>query len=365
MNHTNRSFTAGAAGAILCIGGIFFSKQLAQGIQNGIEICCVSLIPSLFFFLVLSGLISKTKMGIGLCAPFAQMIRRILPVTFSGASIFFFSIIGGYPVGAQLIRQKISDHSITPKEGSYLLCFCVNCSPAFLISGISVRFWNSISAGIILYLSQVLAAIITAWLAGRKQPRLCSVSTASSLSVTPISAALVESVSQGIHSMSMICGFVLLFCGGFSILDGYPIPEQMSIALKGILEVTSGCQQLGLLSPKPGVLTAAALTSFGGICVFCQISAMIGDSGVSLKGFLLWRWFYTLCSILLTQAGMMIFQPKLEPAAISTLGGTGWSAYSVSPSSAICFLLFGAATVLFLAERAVPAPNRLRRVSYK
>lgn len=341
---------AGLGGLLLCLGGLLFSKELAQGIRNGSQICCSSLIPSLFFFMALSGLISKTRMGESLCRPFAAVIRRLLPVSAQGASIYFLSLLGGYPVGAQLIGQGVRQGSLSPKEGEYLLCFCVNCSPAFLISGVAVHFWNSLPAGVILYTSQAAASLAVAWLA-RPKEGLSSLEPAKEDSRLPISAALVEAVSRAVHSMALICGFVILFCGCFSLLDQLPLPDWLQIPLKGALEVTSGCQFLGELPPPLGMLLGAGLTAFGGVCVFCQVSAMLRGSGLSTKKFFLWRGFYTLISVMLTWAGMLLFRPRLEIPAVDVLGGQGWEAYSVSPASGICLVALGAACVLFFAER--------------
>ena len=63
---------------------------------------------------------------------------------------------------ANLVRQK----KISPETGETLLCSSVNCSPSFLIGAVGIALFNSVQLGMMMYVCQVLAALLTGVTAG-------------------------------------------------------------------------------------------------------------------------------------------------------------------------------------------------------
>ncbi|WP_195542721.1 hypothetical protein [Massiliimalia timonensis] len=334
--------------ACCLIACILLSADLTQGISQGIHLCLNSLIPSLYFFMILSNLIMNSRLCQVLARPFRFLSRKVLHLDDSLFTIFLLSMLGGYPIGAKLVADQIKQGNITPQTGRYLLNFCVNCSPAFLMSYLSVRLWGNIGPGFLIYLSQILSALLIAVFTGLRHP--CKIEKSVSLSAPKLSssAVFVSSVNQATHTMGIICSFVVVFCAAFPILDRLLSSYgTLSIWLKGLLEVTAGCQNLSELSAYSSILAASLFTSFGGVCVFLQITALISGTGISIIKWLLWRIPYTLLSVGITYLGILLFPQSLSCFGTSQ-GAFEAKWFTVSPAASVSMIVT-AGVLLFLS----------------
>ena len=109
---------------------LFFSKEITQGIQNGIDICLSLMIPSTFLFLILTDILSRSRAGRVLARPFS-FLSKIFKIRPCDIDIVILSLIGGYPVGARILADRVKSGMIDHRSASRMLAFCVNSSPAF------------------------------------------------------------------------------------------------------------------------------------------------------------------------------------------------------------------------------------------
>ena len=139
---------------------LFFSKEITQGIQNGIDICLSLMIPSTFLFLILTDILSRSRAGRVLARPFS-FLSKIFKIRPCDIDIVILSLIGGYPVGARILADRVKSGMIDHRSASRMLAFCVNSSPAFLYTGVGISIFHSAAVGIIFLLSSLLACFIT------------------------------------------------------------------------------------------------------------------------------------------------------------------------------------------------------------
>ena len=64
-------------------------------------------------------------------APFFKVVFGLSP---GGAYVFLLGLLTGYPMGAKLTADLYYAGKISRQEAEYLLTFCNNPSPAFLIT---------------------------------------------------------------------------------------------------------------------------------------------------------------------------------------------------------------------------------------
>lgn len=332
---------------ICLVGCILLSQDISAGISQGIHICLNSLIPSLYFFMILSNIIMNTSLCRVLARPFRLFSRRVLKLNDKLFVIFLLSLLGGYPVGAKLIGDQLKEHRISVKTGQRMMMFCVNCSPAFLICYLSLYLWDSMVIGVILYLSQVLAALLMAVLSGFRYPIPKQVPAAQGSQQDTLSAVFVSSVNQATHTMGIICSFVVTFCAAFPILDHFLSDGKLSLAIKGLLEVTAGCQGLASVSFLSSVLGAALFTSFGGVCVFLQITAIVIKSGISIWRWILSRILYTALSVLFAYLGFLLVRPTAD-CFVGNAAPLPAKWFTTSPAASFCMVLL-AGMLLFVS----------------
>ena len=103
-----------------------------------------------------------------------------------------------------------------------MLCFTVGAGPAFVISVTGSGLLGSVQTGIILFISQLSAALVLGILVGlfaRGEEAPAEARGGASSASMPVSSALVEAASDGASSMISMCSFVILFSALLVILD--------------------------------------------------------------------------------------------------------------------------------------------------
>lgn len=273
---------------LICYGAIFvlvlYSSWVSGGVKLGVETCVNLVIPSLFIFMVLGNIIVSSRLCEAIAMPFSPIGRWLFGLDATLMSIVIISLVGGYPIGARMLAKKVCSGEISSEDASHMLCYCVNCGPAFLISGVGAGILGNAKVGVIICISQVLACFTIAIL---KRGKIGHIKTSKSNYQTG-SALLVNAVSDSVKAMATVCGLILCFSVLTAILGQFL--GNATAYINGILEVTTAIKPLSLLTN--GAVLIAIFTAFGGVCVHMQIAAMLKGCNVSLKRFFLWRIVY-------------------------------------------------------------------------
>ena len=78
------------------------SAEAAQAVRDGLALCAGSVIPALFPFLAVSGLLTALDAG---ASPALGPLARLLGCSRAGARAFLLGLTGSYPVGARTVAQ--------------------------------------------------------------------------------------------------------------------------------------------------------------------------------------------------------------------------------------------------------------------
>ncbi|MFZ2537799.1 MAG: hypothetical protein WAX04_02720 [Oscillospiraceae bacterium] len=331
---------------------IFFSSELSSGIKNGINVSINLVIPSMFIFMIFSNVIINSKLKYSISRPFKFLSKYVFRISENNIAIVILSLVGGYPVGAKLINNAVNQNSLSQDEASNLLCYCVNCGPAFLISGIGVSIFSNFKIGLYMYLSQIIACVATGFIMSFfNKDCIKNHISKTNFQSTSYSVLFVKSVNDSVKSMTMICGFIVAFSAFMpmvSIMLTY-LGSEYSYIVQGFLEVTTGCNNLSAISSPNAILLATAFTAFGGVCVHLQVYAMISSNGVKMTKFFILRVIYTLISVLAMKAFLI-----LSPATINCINYNAnikQDIYSVSPTATI-FMILLAIMLLFFTKKS-------------
>ena len=341
---------AGIIIAIVC------AKPLTKGVFTGLQICLNNLVPSLFLFMVLSSFLVRSGIGERIFFLISKPLAKAFHIPEQFVVIFCFSLLGGFPVGAKLIADAVERQEMDAALGKRMLAYCVNCGPAFLISAVSLPVFRNIRVGLVVYLSQILAALTIGILSGLGKNSPCF-SAAPSQRRTSLSNELVAAVSSTVQSMSLICAFVLVFTGvsqllkdsgvlssAASLLEHIMTREAANSLVIGLLEVTSGCNEL---QSCRSLLMFAFITGFGGLCVQIQVKAILNRAGVKMGLFYLYRPVYIGLSLFFSMILIRFFGGTASVMATQEIPAL--KIYSVSPFGSI--LLIFLAVLLLLSTR--------------
>ena len=282
-------------------------EQSAEGVRNGLELCFRTVIPSLFPFMVISSFLVQSNITAKLDRLLSRFIYFVFRLPSCAGSVIFLSLISGFPVGAELVRQLYVSKKITKSQGQRLLLFCVNPGPAFVISCVGVGMLSSQLIGIIIFASVVLSSLILGFLT-RFMAANEEAETVEPTEFSGFSQSLVAAVSKSTNSMMMICGWVIVFSTASSLLKTTGLSEGFSLFLDCILEVTNGCYRAVGVFP---VSVVAGIICWSGFCVHCQIMPSLVKLRLPYKYFATGRIICGALSCVICSFLMNVFCPEL------------------------------------------------------
>ncbi len=240
---------------------ILDTRTAIDGAAQGVEICIKTVIPSLFPFFFLSKIITSSADGFS--AKIFRLIGKLCRIPEGSEIIVLLGLLGGYPIGAQMIENAVFNGSISPKDGSRMLGFCNNPGPAFIF-GMTGCLFDAPYAPWLLWLIVILSSLLTGILLPGSSEKFCGT----------ISLPTDNYMTSALKSIATVCGWIVLFRVLLNILSRwvlwlFPVPFQ--ILISGILEISNGCLGLNAIQNQASrFILAAVILCGGGLCVAMQ-----------------------------------------------------------------------------------------------
>lgn len=261
-------------GALAMLIIILDGKTALLSAQTGIALCLQTVIPSLFPFFVLSGIVSSGLLGMKI--PLLRPIGRMCRIPEGSESLLLLGLIAGYPLGAQLIADSAKRGVLSAKDACRMLGFCCNAGPAFLFGMLSPLF-SQLWMTWVLWITQILSALLVGVLLPGSKENMIKLPRGKQLTIT-------ESLAQAVKNMAVVSGWVVIFrviIGFFSRWFLWLFPGPVQAMLSGLLELSNGCVLLsGLPAEGMRFVLAGTILSFGGICVWMQTRSVTGNIGI-------------------------------------------------------------------------------------
>lgn len=345
------------AAAILLLGAAFlyWPQAVATGVSRGLSLCGGVVIPSLFVFLVLTGVAVRTGLAAAAGRRLARPVGRLYGLPGASAAALFVSLVGGYPAGAAAVRELLDRDELTVPQARRLLRGCVNAGPAFIIGGVGAGLLGSAVQGAVLFAAHVLSAVVTGLLCCRGGREADNAPARLPRAAASAAEALVGSVNAACRSMLHLCGFVVLSAALLSVADAAGItaglralfaplsarlgwPEAAASGLlSGLLEVSCGCAEAAACRAAAPLLLGMIL-GFGGLSVHGQVAAAVAGYPLIDRRFFEARIIQALLggafSVLLFRM-VPLPQPTLAAADGSTVQ---WFTTSVTATAALLSL---------------------------
>lgn len=258
------------------------AARLRTEAAQALVLCGGTVVPSLFPFMAVTGLL--TRLGFGQWAsPWLAGLMTLFRLPGAAGAPLLLGLVGGYPIGARAAAELYAVGDLTKDETERLLTFCNNSNPVFLISVLGNGVFHSARAGLWLWLIHLLSALLTGLLfrghgRGRRSvPPRCTVQAVS------FSKSFVDAVREAAAGMLSVCAFVTLFYVLLAPLRQLSAP--WAVPLAGMTELFSltpllRCDRLSFL-------LAAGCAGWGGLSVLCQTAAVLDGTDLSLRPCLL------------------------------------------------------------------------------
>ncbi len=339
-----------------------FPAAAATGVSRGLSVCGEVIIPSLFPFLVLTGLFIRTGTASRVGRRMGRVTQRLFGVSEDGGVALLIGMIGGYPAGAAAVRELLDRGEIDRREAARLLTFCVNGGPAFIIGTVGARLLGSAYKGVLLYAAHLLASLLLVFLSPENNGE--NNEKVSPVPKTPFSAVFPAAIERALTSALTMSGFVLLFSALLSLTEVSGIKSVLLFPFTGskvadavytaVWEVS--CGSMALVScriggPLMAFLLGAAL-GFGGVSVSAQIGGMLSEHLSLGRSY----WFGRLKHALFGGAfsallfACMPMPPHAVSAAVSLGTVTTVHPFAVSAAASAALLLLCGGVMLCTAK---------------
>ncbi len=314
---------------------IYYSKDIALGITNGVGICFNTILPSLYIFTVLSVFCINSELLTG-NRLFSRFFAKTFNLSESAGSALILSLFCGYPVGAKLINELYKSQAISKGSAEMLICLSINPGPAFLISAIGSSVYNNKSIGYILFVSAVLTPILLAFIFRKRF--ICYTNKTSQK--TNYISCFCDAINTANKTLAIICGWVII---GSAIIN---LAEKFNISdwLVCLLEISVGVIKGANIS----IYYVAFLIGFGGLSVVMQVLSAAKDVK---PRFIIIIAVKTICGIINVLTTYILL--RLFPQSITTINinNIDFKGYNSTPLASITLMLFILTTLTFLQRK--------------
>lgn len=306
-----RGFFISKTNVIMAASAVFSAIMLAAhpseltgAAASALILWYKSVLPALFPFITASLVLLNTGVPELVSKLFAPFMKPLFGLSGICGFAWLCGLIAGYPTGAKITYEMLSDEKITTSEAERLMTFC-NCpGPLFIIGTVGASFFGDKTFGYLLFTSVFLASTLTgiAFRFKSLSPTVKIIPQVRKRAYTPAGAILGSAVSSAAETTLLVCGYIVVFAVILKALEitgavayasrSINIPEDTLYAvLSGFLEMTQGtfCTSLLGVPLEFRLALAASLLSWGGLSINMQVLAVISGSKINMRPYFLSR----------------------------------------------------------------------------
>lgn len=279
---------AGIGIVILFAVMLISPKAVFNGASEGLLLWFQIILPTLFPFIIITNLLICTDSIHYISGAVGGVLRKIFKVSDNGSFAIITGFLCGYPMGAKVTADLISSRYVSGEEGRYLLSFCNNTSPVFILNfivwktlGIEELIFPSL---LILLGTPMLMSFLFRrfYLKGRKQ--FTDLKEAGHSKISWNFQIMDTCIMDSFETITKVGGYIILFSVILELVKSAPLEIPLITYLLPSLEVTNGIALLGKSGLPFDIQYCAilALTSFGGFCAVAQTQCMIQKTSLSI-----------------------------------------------------------------------------------
>ncbi len=307
------------AGIVLFLAVILiFPSSSYLGAKKGLLLWFNTILPTLLPFIIISNLIITLQITRPLSKLLYPVFHTLFGISRGGCYPVLMGLLSGIPVGAKSVADLVNQGSIEEEEGQYLLGFCNNASPMFIMSYIAITQLKlpEIRFGLlfIIYISGILASFLLFRVLPKK-----NANGIHSLSIMEYGvngedtcrgdaarfdfAILDSAIMNGFEIITKVGGYIILFSIPAQIISGLGTSDSyLKLLAIGILEITTGIDRIALsgldLDIKIALITM--LTAFGGLSGLAQTKSVINSTRLSIGIYIKVKLLHMLIAFVLT-----------------------------------------------------------------
>ena len=249
------------------------------------------IIPSLFPLMVLS----RFMCNFGLLEFYerfsGKVISRLFRVSEEASACILIAFLSSFPLGAMSISTLYKDGRVTKEAAETALGPAHSTGPAFPIAVIGGKLFGSLTHGLIIYIIQILSAVIASKVLLKKSSKYKTENNANTeCTYKSFSLSVTDAVAQSAVGCVNIVGFVTFGKLLILVISEFISMSSISKALtSSLIEFSSGCSSCAVIGGSIGFALCGFCLSFGGIVSMLQAASYTSSCGLSLKKCMIYK----------------------------------------------------------------------------
>lgn len=272
---------------------LIFPANAYIGAKKGLLLWFNTVLPTLLPFIIMSNLIIRLQITKPLSKFLYPFFHFIFRVSKGGCYPILIGFLSGIPVGAKSVGDLYSNGSIEEEEAQYLLSFCNNSSPMFIIGYIAIAQLNMKELRgpllFIIYISGILSAFLYFRILKLHKRKNIYASEYSNSFIEVVEpkfnfAVLDSAIMDGFEVITKVGGYIILFSIPAQIVTSFGSPDNLFKLLSiGLLEITTGINQISMssLDLNIKIVLITMITSLGGLSGMAQTKSVISNTRLS------------------------------------------------------------------------------------
>ena len=273
---------------ILFFSMLSFPQTVFTGASYGLVLWLRHVLPTLLPYMILINVLICTPALHWICRITSTFLCPLLGTSYYGTFAVLTGFLCGYPMGAKTTSDLLNVNKISRSEASYLLSFCNNTSPAFILSYVVAQNMKERNLCIPFFLILTFTPLMLSFifrLFYRLPESSCSFPQVTPGSFSNPSESISDSfldrcILNAFESVTKVGGYMMMFSVLIQLLASVLPNTIFSLLLYSSLEISTGIRLLfsSALYTTEKIILCAFLTSFGGWCCIAQTYSMISSS---------------------------------------------------------------------------------------
>ncbi len=297
---------------LLFLSFLIYNHEVVTGAAQGLLLWYRFVLPSLLPFMILVNIMMYTDTISLLAKMLGPFMKGFPGVSPAGSFAVLTGFLCGYPMGAKVSADLVKNRQITCAEGAYLLSFCNNTSPMFVLSILLTQYVPDQQLHppffLILFLSPLLTGQLFRIYYTQKNPAsfrrdTLPVKNPGAPKQIGFLRAMDTCLTDSFQAIIKVGLYMMLFAI-FIRLSARLIPGSCPAKplLLSSMEITSGLSILARLKLPASAryILLIAQTSFGGFCAVFQTASMIQKSGLKILPYVIEKLITATVTSLLT-----------------------------------------------------------------
>lgn len=275
---------------------------------SGLSLWYHKMVPSLLPFMILSGTLIRMNLTEKFALVIHPLTKRIFRCNPNVSYGILMGFLCGFPMGAKVTGELLRQGKITDSEADFLLAFNNNIGPVYFCTFVipTLQIQNVALALGGMYGIPLLYGIFLRYTVFRgaldnvfKQKD--SILAKAEMEKADLLTSLDEAIRSGISSISMLCGYMIIF-NLLNILPHYFLPH-VHKWIAPVLEITGGIMISQPLSP----IYILILLPFGGLSCIAQTNSILRGTSLSIRKYTLHKLIITALTAVFYGAYLCIY----------------------------------------------------------